>query len=109
MRFARTLLAALAASLLLAAPASANIVPTVVRTLPIAVPSMNGYSVGNALMTVSYTDSDATATVTGPTVALGNGQYFRINTCLKRHVTNNSYETKCNQTFVDTRKNLATI
>jgi dienelactone hydrolase len=109
MRIARTLALSLAALLAIAAPASANILPTTVKTLPITVPSMNGYSVGSALMTVSYTDSDATATVTAPTVALGNGQYFRINTCLKRHVVNNSYETKCNQTFVDTRKNLATI
>jgi dienelactone hydrolase len=70
---------------------------------------MNGYSVGSALMTVRYTDNDATATVTAPTVGLGTGQYFRINTCLKRHVINNSYESKCNQTYVDTRSNLASI
>ena len=110
MRFARTLLLSLAASLVVAAPASANIVPTVVKTLPVNVPaSMGGYSIGNALLTVSYADNDATGTVTAPTLALGKGQYFRINTCLKRHVINNSYETKCNQTFVDTRKNLGPI
>ncbi|HEX4733505.1 MAG TPA: hypothetical protein VH247_03750 [Thermoleophilaceae bacterium] len=109
MRTARSLLVALAASFLIAAPASANIVPTVTKTLPIAVPSLNGWSAGNAVMTVSYTDSDATATVTAPTVALGAGNYFRINACLKRHLINVSYETKCNQSFADTRKNLATI
>jgi dienelactone hydrolase len=110
MRFARTLLATAAAVLFVAAPASANIVPTVVKTLPVTVPaSVGGYSVGNALLTVSYTDNDATATVTAPTLALGKGQYLRINTCLKRHVLNNSYETKCNQSFLDTRKNLGPV
>src|SRR4051794_12887640 len=70
---------------------------------------MGGYSVGDALMTVSYTDSDATATVTAPTVGLGPNQYFKLATCLKRHVVGSSYETKCNQTYVDTRGKLASI
>jgi dienelactone hydrolase len=109
MRLPRILLAAAAATLALAAPAAANIPTTSVLTLPVTVPSMGGYSVGSALMTVKYTDSTATATVTAPSVLVGNGHYFRIVACLKRHVINNSYDSKCSQSFVDTRSKTAAI
>jgi acetyl esterase/lipase len=109
MRSFKTLLAAAVATLAVAAPASANLLPPTVVTNPVRVPSMGNYGVGSALLTVTYTDAEATATVTAPSVGLGTGQYFRVNTCLKRHGINAGYESKCGESFVDTRGKAATI
>src|SRR4051794_33827254 len=109
MRSLKAVLLAAVTALAIAAPASANIVlPTTVSN-SVRVPSLGNYGVGTALMTVSYTDADATATVTAPSVGLGNGKYFRIDTCIKVHALNNFYDSKCSESFVDTRSKTATI
>ena len=89
--------------------AAANLVSPASLTLPIRVPSMGGFSVGLANLNVTYTDTEATATVVAPTVMLGKGNVFEVDTCLKAHSLNVSFETTCDRKTVDTTSNLATV
>jgi acetyl esterase/lipase len=108
MRTLKTLVLAASATLAIAASASANALPTSTVSNPIRVPSMGNYGVGTAQMAVTYTDNDATATITAPSVGLGPNQYFRLNSCIKRHALNSAYESKCSESFVDTGGKTAT-
>src|SRR3954469_1518940 len=101
MQLPRLFLATSATLLALAAPAAANILPTQTLTLPVKVPALGGWIAGTSVMTVTSTDSDETATVPAPSIILGTGQYFRVDTCLKRHVLYGQYESKCNEAIRD--------
>lgn len=104
-----TLLGALVLALS-AAPAVANVPAPKTVTLPVkAAASLGGFTVGSASMTVTYTDGDATADVTAPSVGLAANQVFHIETCIKAHLLNRSYATTCEQRVVDTTGNAASI
>src|SRR4051812_45846813 len=100
-------------ALLLLAPcasAQAAVIPAPsTLTSPVSVPSMGGFSVGAATTTVSYSATDATATVTAPALLLGKGTSFRIETCVQGHLITRSPVSQCTARTVDTRANLATI
>jgi acetyl esterase/lipase len=100
------LLAALAAA---AVPASANVPPRATISLPVRVPTMGNYTIGTGRMTVTYTDSDATAVASAASVGLGAGNVFRIDTCVKAHALNTTYDSNCTQKTVDTQGNAGTI
>jgi acetyl esterase/lipase len=93
-----------------AAPASANVpVPKIVNNAVKAIPSMGGFTLGTATLTVSYTDSQATATEIAPTVALGPNQRFQVRTCVQVHTQGYAPDATCTEKNVDTTGNLASI
>ena len=102
-------LAACFAALIPAASAQAVTLPAATLSLPIRVPSMGGFSLGAASLTVTYTDTAGTATAVAPAVMLGSGHQFRVSTCITAHVSNGHDDTTCQQSFVDTRADAATI
>src|SRR3954471_1490365 len=100
-----------AAALCVAAtPASASIpLPKLVTNTVKVVPSMGGFAVGTATLNVRYTDADATATETAPTVGLGPNQHFRVRTCVQIHVQGSVPDVTCTDKTVDTTGNVASI
>jgi acetyl esterase/lipase len=102
------LLAACAFTLAVAASASANAVPDRSRSLPIRTPSLLFSSLGEARLTVEFTDAAATAEAAAPSVRLARGEVFRLHTCVKRHLLRvaGGYGTHCREKTVDTRSRL---
>jgi acetyl esterase/lipase len=99
-----TVLAFLAfASAAQAAPASVSV------TNPIKVPSMGGFSVGAGLLTVTYSDSQASAQETAAVVSLGKGQQFRMRTCVQVHLRRGVPDATCVDKDVDTRTSLLDV
>lgn len=108
----RLLVLALVAAALLAVPAgaTANVLPAATVTLPVKVlPSIGGYAIGSSAMTVSYTDTQATAVASSASVGLGPGHIFHVDVCIKAHWLNNSFNTTCAQRIVDTSSNLVPV
>jgi acetyl esterase/lipase len=102
--FARSLLPLCAAisSFVFAPAAEANLLPPAVRTLPITSPLVGGGSVGDTTLTVTYTDTRATALAAAPAVKLGPGNDFRLELCVKAHSLRAAFDTKCAEKPVDT-------
>src|SRR3954453_3879239 len=83
----RRLLLPATALLLLVFASAAHAAPLpVTQSWPIRIPSMGNVSVGTATSTVTFTDTNGTATIAAPNVALGPGQVRRIDTCIKVRV-----------------------
>src|SRR5437879_6154046 len=91
----RCLLAAgLISSLTAVAPAAAgaNTLPDAsVSSKVMVIPSLGGFPDGASRMSVSFSDSTATATASGTSVGLGPGHVFHVDTCIKAHLINSSY------------------
>jgi hypothetical protein len=104
---AAALLHALACTLILTASAGANVLPEKTLSLPVRAPSIGNLSVGSATLSVSFTDTQATAVAAAPSVALGKGQVFRLDTCIKKRAIGvpREYRTTCEDKIVDTRSN----
>src|SRR5690242_19673702 len=78
-------------------------------TAPIRVPSMGGFSLGSETTTVTYTDTDETVTTSAPSVMLGKGTTFRVQTCVQIHLYGKVPVSQCADRAVDTTKNTATV
>ncbi|MGH2838433.1 MAG: alpha/beta hydrolase, partial [Thermoleophilaceae bacterium] len=65
--------------------------------------------VGTATLTTTYTDTEATAVATAPTIKLGKNNVFRVRVCIKAHSLNASFDTQCNEKTVDTTGLLSAI
>ena len=105
-------LLALSISAFLPAVAAANAVaPVTVSSQVKIIPAYGGYPDGSASMTVSFTDTSATATASGTSVGLGPGHVFHVDTCIKAHSLPPSfaYSTTCQENTVDTTSNTAAI
>jgi hypothetical protein len=77
------------------AAASANPLPAKTLRLPIRVPSLGNLSAGAAVLRVTYTDRDATATVTAPRVRLSRRPTFRLVSCLRAYSATRSHASLC--------------
>ena len=108
-RAAACAIAAVACALAAAAPAAANLLPLKSLTLPVRVPSMNNWSAGTSTMTVTYTDTTATADVAAPAVQLGAGKALRVMTCVKAYAAKRAFDSKCDARLVSTIGNLGAV
>jgi acetyl esterase/lipase len=91
--------AAFAASLL---PSSAQAAPLPVNlSAPLDVSTTPGWSLGASAMTVTFTDTSATAVASAPAVTLPKGSVFRIDVCVQTHVYGGGNVTGCAQKTVD--------
>jgi acetyl esterase/lipase len=86
---------ALVAAAVAPAPATANQLPSRTLTLPVRAPSVGNANLGNAQMTVSYTDTDASATVSAPSVMVGPNADFRVISCLRAYSEQRTYSSDC--------------
>lgn len=92
------------------AGAAANSLPDgSVSSSVMVVPSLGGFPDGTATMSVSFSDTTAMATASAPSVGLGPGHVYHVDTCIKAHDVNASYSTNCQERTVDTSSNTAAI
>jgi acetyl esterase/lipase len=70
---------------------------------------MGGFSLGSETTTVAYTDTDETVTTSAPSVMLGKGTTFRVQTCVQIHLYGKVPVSQCADRAVDTTKNTATV
>jgi acetyl esterase/lipase len=91
--------------------AAANaIAPASISSSVNVISSLGGWSDGTATMSVGFTDTSATATVSSPSVGLGPGHIFHVDTCIKAHSFKGfSYATTCQEKTVDTTANAGSI
>src|SRR3954471_6650943 len=88
-----------------AAAAAAPAPVTVVNA--VRIPVINNATVGDARLTLSYTDTAATATASAPAVSLQRNGRYRMRTCLRWHVRKAFPVSACTDAFVDTTGNSA--
>jgi dienelactone hydrolase len=88
---------------------AATVPPPSSLTAPVRVPSMGGFSLGSETTTVSYTGTDETVATTAPSVMLGKGTIFRLQTCVQIHLYGRVPVSSCSDRTVDTRANAATV
>jgi acetyl esterase/lipase len=90
--------------------AAANSLPAVSISSPVAViPSLGGFPDGTASLSVSFTDTSAMATGSSPSVGLGPGHVYHVDTCVKAHDVNSSYAASCQENMVDTTSNTGAV
>jgi acetyl esterase/lipase len=91
--------------------ASANTLLPASVSLPIQVPSLGNWADGTATLAVTYTDTQATGTVTTTPIAFAKGYVFHVDTCIKAHMVSpkHSYDTQCSEKTLDTTASLGTV
>jgi acetyl esterase/lipase len=91
-------------------PAAANIPPPITKTSPVRVPASGNATDGTLTTTVTYGETDATATAsTGATISLGRGWSFRLQTCVAYHLNATPPTSRCAERSVDTHANTGSV
>src|SRR3954453_16736446 len=104
----RTSLVTLLLAAALAGPAQANIPVAGKLSLPVKVDA-TGLGAGTSTLTAQYTDTTASITAIGTSVSLNVGNQYHVDTCVKVHLINRTYSTKCSQNAGDTRGLLSVL
>jgi acetyl esterase/lipase len=90
--------------------AAANIPPTVTNANTVRIPWSGNAPDGMLTTKVTYTDTSATAAASsGDTIGLGNGNSFRLRTCVAYHLNGAAPVARCAARNVDTHENTATV
>jgi acetyl esterase/lipase len=101
---------ALLSTAAVASPAAANIPPPITKTSSVRVPAAGNATDGTLTTTVTYGETDATATAsTGATISLGRGWLFRLQTCVAYHLNATPPTSRCAERSVDTRANTGPV
>jgi hypothetical protein len=90
--------------------AAANVPAPVVKNNPVRFAPAGSQPNGTLTTTVTYTDTNASATAsTAYTILLQPGSFFRLRTCLAYHLSGQTPVSRCAERTVDTTSNASTV